>query len=138
MMKLFYQFSVILGISLLGEILRAVLPFPFPASIYGLVLMLIFLKTGIIKLKQVEDAGNFLVDTMAVMFIPAAVGLLTVVDELKSMLIPFIVISLVTTVFVIAVTGRVAEFILKRTKKSRKANRSDFSYDHSVTNREDK
>jgi len=120
MMKFFYQFSVILGVSLLGEVLRAVLPFPFPASIYGLVLMLVFLKTGIIKLKQVEDAGNFLVDTMAVMFLPAVVGLITVVDELRSMLIPFIVISLVTTVIVMAATGCVAEFILKRTKKTEK------------------
>lgn len=119
MMRFFYQFGVILGISLLGEILRAILPFPFPASIYGLVLMLVFLKTGIVKLKQVEEAGNFLVDTMAILFLPAVVGLITVVEELRSMLIPFIVISLATTIFVMVVTGCVAQQILKRTKQTK-------------------
>ncbi len=118
MIKFFYQFGVILGVSLLGEILRALLPFPFPASIYGLVLMLVFLKTGVIKLKQVEEAGNFLVDTMSLMFVPAAVGMINVATDLTSMLVPFVVISALTTFFVMAVTGCVAEFILKRTKKS--------------------
>jgi holin-like protein len=113
-MKYFYQFSVILGVSLLGEILHAVLPFPFPASIYGLVLMLLFLKTGIVKLDQVQEAGDFLVDTMPVMFIPPAVGLLTVLEEMKSMALPLIVISILSTIIVMAVTGLTAEWILKK------------------------
>lgn len=120
MMKFFYQFSVILGVSLLGEVLHAALPFPFPASIYGLVLMLVFLKTGVIKLSQVKETADFLVETMAVMFIPPAVGLLTVVDEMKTMAVPLVVISVVSTVVVMVVTGRVAELILKRKKPSDK------------------
>lgn len=116
-MKYFYQFSVILSVSLLGEVLRALLPFPFPASIYGLVLMLLFLKTGLIKLEQVKETGNFLVETMPVMFIPPAVGLLTVLDEMKTMAIPLLIISVVTTVFVMAVTGCCAEAILKKKKR---------------------
>ena len=39
-MKYIKQFGIILLISFLGEILRAVIPLPIPASIYGLVLML--------------------------------------------------------------------------------------------------
>ena len=35
-MKLLYQFGVILGITFAGEIIHALLPFPIPASIYGL------------------------------------------------------------------------------------------------------
>lgn len=113
-MKYFYQFSVILGVSLLGELLRASLPFPFPASIYGLVLMLLFLKTGLIKLEQVKETADFLVETMPVMFIPPAVGLLTVLDEMKTMLVPLVVIAILTTIFVMAVTGCTAELILKK------------------------
>lgn len=116
-MKYFYQFSVILGVSLLGEFLHAVLPFPFPASIYGLVLMLFFLKTGLIKLKQVKETGDFLVETMPVMFIPPAVGLLTVLDEMKTMAVPLVVISVLTTVIVMAAAGCTAEWILRKKKR---------------------
>ena len=42
-MKYFRQFFIILAISFVGEILHMVLPLPVPASIYGLVLMLLAL-----------------------------------------------------------------------------------------------
>ena len=76
-MKFLKQFLIILAISLIGEILKSVLPFPIPASIYGMVLMFILLLTGVIKLEQVRDAGKFLIEIMPVMFIPAGVGLMS-------------------------------------------------------------
>ena len=69
-MKYFKQFLIILSVSFLGEVLHALLPLPVPASIYGLVLMLAALCTGLLKLPQIEKTGLFLVDIMAVMFIP--------------------------------------------------------------------
>ena len=75
-MKYFRQFFLILAISFAGEILHMVLPLPVPASIYGLVLMLLALVTGIVKIEQVKDTAVFLIEIMPVMFIPAAVGLL--------------------------------------------------------------
>ena len=58
-MKYLKQFGMILFISFLGEILRAVIPLPIPASIYGLVLMLTALLTGILPLEKVRDTGKF-------------------------------------------------------------------------------
>ncbi len=58
-MKYFKQFGVILTVSFLGEVLHAVLPLPVPASIYGLVLMLIALMTGIIPLAKVQGCRQF-------------------------------------------------------------------------------
>ena len=40
-MKLLRQFLIILLLSLVGEGLHALLPLPVPASVYGLVLMLL-------------------------------------------------------------------------------------------------
>ena len=45
-MKLLRQFLIILLLSLVGEGLHALLPLPVPASVYGLVLMLLCLCTG--------------------------------------------------------------------------------------------
>ena len=49
------QFAVILGVCLLGEGLRWLLPLPIPASIYGLALMLLLLVSRLVKLEQVEN-----------------------------------------------------------------------------------
>ena len=72
-MKFLKQFLWILLISFLGEALRALIPLPIPASVYGLVLMLAALITGVLKVEQVRGAAEFLIEIMPVMFIPAAV-----------------------------------------------------------------
>ena len=63
-MKHLKQFLIILLFSFLGEGLKALLPLPVPASIYGLVLLFAALELGIIKLSAVEDAGKFLIEIM--------------------------------------------------------------------------
>jgi len=117
-MKLLHQFGIIITISFLGEILHAMIPLPIPASIYGLLLMLLILMTGLVKLEKVKDAGKFLLDIMPPMFIPAGVGLLTAWGVLKTMLVPAIVITVLTTVFVMAVTGSVAQRIIRKQKEA--------------------
>ena len=82
-MKYVRQFWIILLISAIGEGLHVLIPLPVPASVYGLVIMLIALGTHIIKLEQVKEAAEFLIEIMPVMFIPAGVGLLTAWGVLK-------------------------------------------------------
>lgn len=120
-MKYLRQFGIILGISFLGELLRFIIPLPIPASVYGLVCMLAVLKSGLLKLHQVRDTAKFLVDIMPVMFIPAAVGLLDAWGALKPVLIPVAVITIATTVFVMAVTGRVTQHMIKRKEENKNA-----------------
>lgn len=116
-MKWLYEFGIILFVTFLGEVLYEVLPLPVPASIYGLLLMLFALCTGILKLEQVKNAGKFLIDIMPPMFLPAAVGLILVWPELQTVLVPMLVITLLTTVIVMAVTGRVAQAVIRKKKK---------------------
>lgn len=113
-MKYLKQFGIIMGVTCIGEILKYFIPLPIPGSIYGLVLMLILLSTKVIKLEQVKETGEFLVEIMPVMFIPAGVGLLTSWGQLKSMLIPVCVITVVTTFLVMIVTGKVTDFVISK------------------------
>ena len=117
--KLLRQFLVIMAVSFVGEILHAVLPLPIPASIYGLVLMLALLMTGALKLDTVEDAGKFMIEIMPVMFIPAGVGLLNAWGVLKPVWIPISVITVVTTVLVMAVTAKVTQTVIHNSKKKK-------------------
>lgn len=113
-MKYLKQLLIIFIITCIGEILKFFIPLPIPASIYGMVLMLVVLVTGIIKLENVKEAGLFLVEIMPVMFIPPAVGLINTWGQLSSMFIPVLVITVVSTFAVMIVTGKFTDFLLSR------------------------
>ena len=116
-MKLLYQFGIILGMSFFGEELYALIPLPIPASIYGLVLMLVCLGTKVIKLSQVKIAADFLIDIMPPMFIPAAVGIVVVWADLQEILVPVLVITVVSTIVVMVCTGKVSQAVIRAKKK---------------------
>lgn len=116
-MKYLKQFLIILSISFIGEALNAFLPLPVPASIYGLVILLAALLTGILPLSKVEETADFLVEIMPVMFIPAAVGLLDTWTDLSQIWVPVCIITVVTTVIVMAVAGRVTQWAMERNHK---------------------
>lgn len=113
-MKFLRQFMIILLLSFLGEVLKMFIPLPIPASVYGLVLMLLCLVTGILKTSQVKEAAFFLIEIMPVMFIPAAAGLIDSWKVLQPLLLPILVITVVITVFVMVVTGKVAQMIAQK------------------------
>ena len=112
-MKYLKQFLIIILVSCVGEVLNHYIPLPIPASIYGLVLMLALLILKILPLEAVKEAAEFLVQIMPVMFIPAAVGLIVFWNQLKDMLLPFSVITVVSTLLVMIATGKVSDLMLK-------------------------
>lgn len=116
-MKFIKQFWIVLVVTFIGEALRYVMPLPVPASIYALVIMLIALQTKILQLEQVKEIGDFLIEIMPVMFIPAAVGLLISWDALKNIWIPVIVVTVATTILVMGVTGRMTQFVIRLEKR---------------------
>lgn len=116
-MKYLKQFLIIIFISFIGEILKELIPFPVPASIYGMIIMFAGLMTGLVKEEQVSGAGDFLVEIMPVMFIPAAAGLMDSWGILKPVLLPVAVITVVSTIIVMAASGRVTQFVLLHGKK---------------------
>ena len=98
----------------MGELLNRLLPLPVPGSVYGLVLMFLCLMSGVIKLRQVEDVGDFLVKIMPILFVGPCVSLMTVVGEIADQIVPILIICIVSTVLVMAVTGWVAQAIMRK------------------------
>ena len=103
-MKFLKQTARILAISFVGEVLKAVIPLPIPASVYGLVILL----------GQLREAALFLIQLMPVMFIPAAVGLTDAWPSLAPVFWPVVITVVFTTVLVMAVTGRATQFVIRR------------------------
>lgn len=112
-MKYLKQFLIIMSVSCVGEVLNHLIPLPIPASIYGLVIMLGLLISKKLGLNAVKETADFLISIMPVMFIPVSVGLIAAWEELQPFLIPVIVISVVSTVLVMAATGKTTDVILK-------------------------
>ena len=116
-MKYLKQFGIILSFAFIGELLNHFLPLPIPASIYGIVLLFACLCLNIIPLESVKDTGKFLIEIMPAMFIPAAAGLLNSWDIIKSSLISYSIITILSTIIVMGVTGRITQTILNYLSK---------------------
>ena len=117
-MRYLKQFAIIILISLMGELLSEFLPFSMPASIYGLVLMLVALMTGLLKVEHVKETSAFLLDVMPIMFVPPAVGLMDNWGVLKEILIPLVLVGTVSTIIVMVVTGKVTQGIIRVDKNA--------------------
>ena len=115
-MKFVIQFLIIIGFSFAGEFLHYVIPLPIPASIYGIVLLFVALECKLLKVNDVRDVSSFLIAVMPMMFIPAAVGLITSWDIISGSLVKYVVVTFVTTFVVMGVSGLVTQGIIRRGK----------------------
>ena len=104
---------------MLGEALNFLIPLPVPAGVYGLALLFGALCLGLVKLPSVEGAGGFLLEAMPLMFIPAAVGLTEEYHNLLPVLHKVVLIVVLSTVVVMAVSGRAAQAVLSFRRRKR-------------------
>lgn len=104
---------IIFIVSCAGEVLRRVVPLPIPASVYGLLIMLLVLKLRLVRLDIVKPTAEYLLDFMPVIFVVPAVGLMVSFGEFSRLLLPFLVIVVVSTLAVMAATGWTAQGVIR-------------------------
>lgn len=113
-MKYLSQFLYILLFSLLGELLEWLIPLPIPAAIYGLVLLLLALMSGIVKEKQVSEVSAFLISLLPVLFVPPLTKILLYWDLISPNIAAIAIICVVSTVFIFAISGLVTKWLQGR------------------------
>ncbi len=113
-MKYLHQALIIAAVTFAAELIKFLIPLPIPASIYGLVLLFTLLKTGILKLSQVEDVGGLLLELMPLLLVPTSVSFINSLDAVKAMLPAVLIIGLVGTSIVMLVTGRVTQWCIEK------------------------
>ncbi len=119
-----FQFARILAFCFLGEVCHAVLPLPVPASVYGLVLLLLALNFRLIRLEDVKEVGVFLTGIFPLLFVPAAAGVMELWAEMGAMLLPIIIAIIPVTVLVMVTAGKTTQALSNR-KKSKEAAAND-------------
>ena len=113
-MKLLKQICFILLFSFLGEVCRFLIPLTIPASIYGIALLFAALALKIIRLESVRETGNFLTSLLPLLFVAPTVALMDYWDVVRPVLIPFVAISFVVTIAVVAASGLVTQWLIRK------------------------
>ena len=116
-MKYLKQFCIIIAISFTGEILNRLIPLPIPASIYGIVILFTLLCTKVIKVSDVREVSKFLIEIMPIMFVPPAAGLLETWGIVQTGLWQYLLLTVISTVVVMAVSGLVTQLVIKIGRK---------------------
>ncbi len=109
-------FVILMFMQSLGTFLSNHFKLVLPGNLTGLLLMFLALLFRIVRLDQVEEAANLLLDNMMVLFIPLNVGLMTILPRLKQEWVAIGTSLLASTVIVMAVTAKAVEISEGRRK----------------------
>ncbi|MEL7588977.1 MAG: CidA/LrgA family protein [Prolixibacteraceae bacterium] len=116
-MKFLKQILIILAINFTGELLSHSLNLPLPGSITGMLLLLILLFTGLIKEKHIAETSDFFLNNMGFFFIPAGVSIMISYYSLKGNYIQTLLVILLSTLLVLAVSAVATQFLIHRKEK---------------------
>ncbi|MBT0664995.1 CidA/LrgA family protein [Geobacter pelophilus] len=107
--------TLILLCQLIGEVITRLTKLPVPGPVIGMVLLfcgLVFCPGRMPS--EIEKAGGFLLRYLALLFVPAGVGVITHLDLLLKSWAPIAGVIVIGTLATIAVTGLVMKFLNRR------------------------
>ena len=103
-----------MGFTLAGEALQRLLPFPIPASVYGLTLLFLALWAGIVRVEQVKETGGFLTSILPLLFVSPTVGIVEHWTLIRPQLLAILLLLLASTVITFGVSGKVTQHMMKK------------------------
>ena len=112
-MKYMCQFGIILLLSLAGDLCHALIPLPIPASIYGMILLLIAFALKFLKVEDIKECGSFLVSLLPLLFVIPTVGLMGCWDLIRDDILKIAVLIIVTTVVTLGISGILTKLFQK-------------------------
>ena len=105
--------AILFIMQFLGELLTRILHLPLPGNLTGLILLFLSLILGVVKVNQVEDAVDLLLDNMMLLLIPLNVGLMVIFPLLKREGLAIILSILISTLLVMIITAKTIEILNK-------------------------
>ena len=108
------EILIISGIYVTGEALASLLQTGFPGSVIGMLLLLAALHLKWIRVDDIRYVSSFLLGYMPLFFIPAGVSVMTSYTLMEGFYLPVIALTLVSTLLVMAVTGRLVQYLVQK------------------------
>ena len=104
-LKILLQIGIVFGLYWLSQCIEAALPFPFPASVISLLLLLALLVLKAVKVDHIREKADFLLGNLSFFFVPVSVSFMNYVDVVRDNAAAFFTICVVSTVLCFAVTA---------------------------------
>ena len=101
---------LLLVFQLLGNVAEMYFHLPVPGSVLGMFLLLVALIANDRLASWVRPISLVLISYLAVLFVPAGVGIMLHIDRLKNEALPIGVSLVVSTILTIAVTAFVIKY----------------------------
>lgn len=112
------QIALLFLLSWIMNQLVALLHLKIPGSILGMVVVFILLQMKIIRIEWFDLGAKWLLADLLLFFIPSSVGIIQYTNVFANSGLPILVVVLLSTFVVMAVTGILAEVIMKRKKET--------------------
>lgn len=104
-MKLMKQLTIVFLICIAGELVAAALPFPFPAAVAALLIMLALFIAGVLKPQSVKEVAEYLLANMAFLFVPSGVAIMEEYAAVQGSVVQLLAICVITLVITFGVTA---------------------------------
>lgn len=118
-MKILSQIFIFSLICLTGQLLNGLFP-AIPASIFSLLLLLLLLLLRIIRPCNIREVCEFLLQNMALFFVPAGVAIVNQYHALEGSLWQLLFLCLITTFLTFTVTAYTVIGVTKWIEKARR------------------
>ena len=115
-MRILLQLALILGICYTGELIHNYTNIPIPGNILGMLILLLLLCLKVVKLDQIREVSDFFLKRLAFFFLPPAIGLMLVGDDIKSQWPLLLILCIVLTVVTMTITGWTVQLLCKKKK----------------------
>lgn len=115
-MKIFNQLGIIFGIWACGELISSLFSsiVNIPGTIVGMIILFLLLQFKIIKEETIKDVADFLLNNMAIFFVPAGVSLINSLGLIGDNLAVLLLSVTVATMIIMVATGKTVDIMINR------------------------
>lgn len=113
-MKYLKQFAILLACLFIGSIIKSLVPLPIPETIYGMVILFLIFIFKLLKPDDIRITANAILDNMAILFVPAGVGIIEHIDLLKENIVAIFIITFLTAIIAMIITMILVKKLNKR------------------------
>lgn len=124
-----FAFAILIGLQLVGEVLRRMLHLPLPGPLIGMFLLAVMLvargSTGAVAERAIPPplltTANGLIANMGLLFVPAGVGIIAELSLPRREWVAILAGLLISTLLGLAVTGLVMHHVSRLVGDGRRA-----------------
>ena len=113
---IFNQLGIILSIWTVGELISSLFSsiITIPGTIMGMIILFLLLQFKILKEDAIKDVTDFLLNNMAIFFVPAGISLIQCLGLIKENVVVLILSATVARLVIMLVTGKTVDIMINK------------------------